>query len=174
MSNEEQNGFFAKPVLAEVFFYLDLADEGYWLIKSKDGKTYTAGYDKQKVQDLIKRLNENHRPNIHQGKMHEVLVCWNDHDKGQKCDYVTELKSIPKTALMKSIQDIKSYVKSLNTEDNKIYKDNELLIMSCFSKAMEIIESNLLLEKQQIVEAVENGGIMIGGLEYFESTYGVR
>lgn len=40
-----------------------------------------------------------------------------------------------------SIKDIKSYVKSLNTENNKIYKDNEILIMSCFSSAMEIIES---------------------------------
>lgn len=81
----------ANNVLAGGFFYLDLADEGYWLIKSKDGKRYTAGYDKQKVQDLIKRLNEAHRPNIYQGEMHEIFVCWNNHEKGQKCDYVQEL-----------------------------------------------------------------------------------
>lgn len=80
----------ANNVLAEGF-YLDLADEKYWLIKSRDGKRYTAGNDKQKVQDLIKRLNEAHRPNIHQGEMHEIFVCWNDHEKGEKCDYVQEL-----------------------------------------------------------------------------------
>lgn len=81
----------ANNVLAEGFFYLDLADENYWLIKSRDGKRYTAGDDKQKVQDLIKRLNETHRPNIHQGEMHEIFVCWNNHEKGEKCDYVQEL-----------------------------------------------------------------------------------
>ena len=81
----------ANNVLAEGFFYLDLADGKYWLIKSRDGKRYTAGYDKQKVQDLIKKLNEAHRPNIHQGEMHEIFVCWNDHEKGEKCDYVQEL-----------------------------------------------------------------------------------
>lgn len=81
----------ANNVLAEGFFYLDLADEKYWLIKSRDGERYTAGYDKQKVQDLIKRLNEAYRPNIHQGEMHEIFVCWNNHEKGEKCDYVQEL-----------------------------------------------------------------------------------
>jgi len=78
-------------VVSEGFFYLDLADEEYWLIKSRDGKRYSAGDDKKKVIDLIKRLNGAHRPNIHQVEMHEVFVCWNDHDKGQKCDYVQEL-----------------------------------------------------------------------------------
>lgn len=36
---------------------------------------------------------------------------------------------------------IKEYVKSINTEDNQIYKDNELLILSCFGKSLEILES---------------------------------
>ena len=35
---------------------------------------------------------------------------------------------------------IKSYVNSLDTLDNIIYKDNELLILSCFSKSIEIVE----------------------------------
>ena len=42
----------------------------------------------------------------------------------------------------KTIQDIKDYVKSLNKPDNEIYQENELLIQSCFHKAMEIIEEN--------------------------------
>lgn len=90
-SKKHDTPTYANNVLAEDFFYLDLADEGYWLIRSKDGKRYTAGYDKQKVQDLIKRLNETHRQNIHQGEMHEVFVCWNYHEKGEKCDYVQEI-----------------------------------------------------------------------------------
>lgn len=73
------------------FFYIELANEGYWMIKSRNGKKYTAGYDKQKIQVLVKRLNEAHRPNIHQGEIHEIFVCWNYHQKGQKCDYVQEL-----------------------------------------------------------------------------------
>lgn len=75
----------------EAKFYLDLADEGYWLIRTHDGKRYTAGDNKSKVENLISRLNECHRPNIEQGAMHEISVCWNYHDKGEKCDYVREL-----------------------------------------------------------------------------------
>ncbi len=37
---------------------------------------------------------------------------------------------------------IKEYAWSLNTPDNKVYQDNELLIMSCFNKSLEIIENN--------------------------------
>lgn len=73
-------------------FYLDCADDGRWLIKQGD-KRYTAGYDKQKVQDLISRLNEAHRPNVEQGSDNEIFVCWNDHDKGQKCEWVCEIKT---------------------------------------------------------------------------------
>lgn len=40
------------------------------------------------------------------------------------------------------LQSIKNYVKSLNTKDNIVYKENELLILSCFNKAMEIVENN--------------------------------
>jgi len=60
------------------------------------------------------------------------------------------------TALTKSIQDIKDYVKSLNTPGNTIYHTNELLIMSCFNKAMELIETNLPLEQKQISNAIDH------------------
>jgi len=72
-------------------FYLDLSDDEYWLIKTRDGKRYSAGDNKQKVVDLIERLNSAHRPNVLQGEMHEVFVCWNNHEKGQKCDYEQEI-----------------------------------------------------------------------------------
>ena len=72
-------------------YYLDCADEGYWLIKQGDRK-FLAGSDKQKAQDLINRLNEAHRPNVHQSEMNEIFVCWNEHKKGEKCNYVCEIK----------------------------------------------------------------------------------
>ncbi len=72
-------------------FYLDLADEGHWLIKSRNSERYTAGNDKQKVIDLVKRLNEAHKPNVHQREIQEVFLCWNDHEKGQKCNYEQEI-----------------------------------------------------------------------------------
>lgn len=43
---------------------------------------------------------------------------------------------------LKTIQDIKDYVKSLDEPDNEIYQNNKLLIQSCFYKAVEIIEDN--------------------------------
>ena len=39
-------------------------------------------------------------------------------------------------------QKIKDYVKSLNRKDNTVYQCNELLIMSCFNKCLEIIEED--------------------------------
>lgn len=42
----------------------------------------------------------------------------------------------------RTVQDIKNYVKFLDTPDNKIYQENGLLIMECFSKAIEFIEKN--------------------------------
>lgn len=49
-----------------------------------------------------------------------------------------------KTPMEKAREDIKKYVRSLDTPTNKIYHDNELLILSCFSKAQEILEANEL------------------------------
>lgn len=45
----------------------------------------------------------------------------------------------------KTMQDIKDYVKSLDRPDNEVYQQNSLLIMSCFSKAIEFIEQNAKL-----------------------------
>lgn len=42
----------------------------------------------------------------------------------------------------KTRNDIKAYVRSLNTPDNTVYQENELLILSCFAKAQEILEEN--------------------------------
>lgn len=48
---------------------------------------------------------------------------------------------------IKTMQDIKDYVKSLDTPDNEVYQKNSLLIMSCFSKAIEFIEENSKLRQ---------------------------
>ena len=42
----------------------------------------------------------------------------------------------------KTRNDIKAYVKSLNTPENTVYQENALLILSCFAKAQEILEEN--------------------------------
>jgi len=93
------------------------------------------------------------------------------------------------TALIKTIQDIKEYVKSINTPDNKVYQENELLIMSCFSKAMELMEANLPLEQKQISDAVDDtqnmliiNDIIVAtlgdegslGQHYFKTKYNVK
>ena len=53
---------------------------------------------------------------------------------------------------------IKSYVNSLDTIDNIIYKDNELLILSCFSKSIEIVEklTPIELPSDEEIEEVSN------------------
>lgn len=90
MSDSNSSAAIAQNGLLGAVFYLDCDDNGTWLIKQGD-KRYTAGQDKQKVIDLIARLNAAHRPNVHQGEYSEVFVCWNDHEKGEKCDYVREI-----------------------------------------------------------------------------------
>jgi hypothetical protein len=76
------------------------------------------------------------------------------------------------TALKESIKEIKKYVLSLNTKDNIVYKENELLILSCFSKSMEIIESFLEIEKQQIIDAYEFGDTYYENAEdYYNETF---
>lgn len=50
------------------------------------------------------------------------------------------------------INDIKKYVKSLDLPDNIVFREDELLIMSCFSKSLEIIEK---YNKEEIEETFE-------------------
>jgi hypothetical protein len=44
--------------------------------------------------------------------------------------------------IKKTRNDIKAYVRSLNTPENIVYQENELLILSCFAKVQEILEEN--------------------------------
>jgi hypothetical protein len=69
------------------YYYLDLADEEYWLIRGRNGERFSVGYDKETVANFIKLLNNTHRPNVDQIELHKLNVCWNNHDKGDKCDY---------------------------------------------------------------------------------------
>lgn len=77
--------------MSEPLYYIDLAEEGWWLIRSKSGERYTAGDDKQKVIDLIDRLNKAHRPNILQNFINSISVCWNNHEKHEDCNYEHEI-----------------------------------------------------------------------------------
>lgn len=69
-------------------FILDF-NEDQWFIRN-GSKLFMGGTDKQKVQDLIKRLNGGHRPNVEQVD-NMIFVCWNHHEKGEKCDWVCEI-----------------------------------------------------------------------------------
>ena len=56
-----------------------------------------------------------------------------------------------KTAVRQIISDIKEYARSLDVPSNHIYKDNEMLILSCFMKAVEICENKLAMEKSNMI-----------------------
>ena len=70
-------------------FILDQHDAGYYLARgSNEAGTYPIGYDKDLAQRIIALLNEAHRPNL-DVEDHTLKVCWNQHDKGMPCEYVT-------------------------------------------------------------------------------------
>jgi len=85
---------------------------------------------------------------------------------------ITKKQTMDSTVLIKTIQDIKEHVKSLNTPDNKEYQENESLIKSCFSKAMELIAANLPLEQKQISDAVDHTQNMLIVNDIVVSTLG--
>jgi hypothetical protein len=73
------------------------------------------------------------------------------------------MKGIKMTEIeRKTIQDIKDYVKSLNTPDNKVYQNNELLIMSCFAKAIEIVERNAQLSVSDFIYSFIKDNLSVG------------
>lgn len=67
-------------------YYIDQADEGYYLIKDNNNR-FTAGYNKESCINLISKLNNAHRPNIEQYNQHELYICWDNHEKHEKCDF---------------------------------------------------------------------------------------
>lgn len=74
-------------------YYLDLSDEGTWLIKFRAGSEYgdrkfTAGkHNKKGVIELIEKLNKAHLPNIVQVGESKLSICWNTHDRSEPCEY---------------------------------------------------------------------------------------
>lgn len=73
---------------ATTHFVLDQADDGEWLVWDKEeGMKHRMGHDKQRVTELLARLNSAHRPNVERVADDGLRVCWNDHDKGQPCEY---------------------------------------------------------------------------------------
>ena len=66
-------------------YILDLSDEGHWLARWHN-KTYPIGRDKDEAIKIVELLNKSHRPNLYfNGE--SLMVCWNHHDKHEKCDY---------------------------------------------------------------------------------------
>lgn len=72
----------------------------------------------------------------------------------------------------KTTQDIKDYVKSLDRPDNEVYQQNSLLIMSCFSKAIEFIEQNAKLRQSDVSSSLpidKNFEIVKGLLKWIKA-----
>ncbi len=61
------------------------------------------------------------------------------------------------TAVTQVMSDIKQYVRSLDVPNNPVYQENQILILSCFKKAMEICEGRLAMEKDQIQKGYFKG-----------------
>jgi hypothetical protein len=74
-------------------YYLDISANGHIHIIYA-GCRFPSGYDKAKAEDLVKRLNAAHRPNIQARGEDEIIVCWNLHEKHEACCYVCELSSM--------------------------------------------------------------------------------
>jgi len=68
----------------------------------------------------------------------------------------------------KTMQDIKDYVNSLDTPDNDVYQQNSLLIMSCFSKAIEFIEENAKLRQTDVSCSKDSERIISAAVWYKE------
>lgn len=71
-------------------FYIDCSDEGIWFIH-RGNERYFGSHIKANIINLATRLNKAHRPNVHQSAPLTISVCWNDHEKDEKCDYVEEI-----------------------------------------------------------------------------------
>lgn len=68
-------------------YYFDLDDDYVCLIKDRNGNRFTAGRNKEKVQDLIKKLNKAHRPNVEQVSKSIIKICWNNHERSEGCEW---------------------------------------------------------------------------------------
>lgn len=99
------------------------------------------GYDDYIAQKIWKIVcDEFNNVDLRQWKEEDAVRPW--YRFCVKFDIEVNLSVDDKGFANKTIQDIKQYVRSLDKPDNEIYKNNELLIMSCFGSAMEIIENN--------------------------------
>ena len=77
--------------MKKTHYFLDLSDDGHWIISNTDGKNYSAGYNKQKVMDLILRLNRATNPVIEQRGFGNVYVFWNDNKNESNYPFVKEI-----------------------------------------------------------------------------------
>lgn len=69
------------------FYFLDEADEGYYFIKSTVGDLFTAGYNLDKVRNVIKELNNSHNPIVVQNGRHSIQVCWDSSNGENNCKF---------------------------------------------------------------------------------------
>ena len=73
-------------------FVLDRHESGYWVARWHNA-TYPLGRNRDFALAIVRRLNEAHRPNL-EIRGNSLYVCWNAHDKGDKCTYELLVKHV--------------------------------------------------------------------------------
>lgn len=56
------------------------------------GYSYYAGADINVADNIVVKLNRSHRPNIEIND-NNLYICYNQHDKGEKCQYECEIQN---------------------------------------------------------------------------------
>lgn len=68
-------------------YFLDLADDDQWLIKNKDRNIrFKAGKDKQKVDDVIDKLNKL-KPYAVEKIGDNIYACWDEKEKEERTNW---------------------------------------------------------------------------------------
>lgn len=83
--NKDLTANFGNTVLPAVFRFENFGLAGFTIFQND--KMYPTGcFNKSRVENLVNDLNNTHRPNL-LNTDNGLMVCWNNHDKGEKCDY---------------------------------------------------------------------------------------
>jgi len=90
---EPRSGVADETLLSAGFYYEGTQDQGFYIINIGNSEKFSAGFDLVKVNNLIRKLNNAPRPNICNTEENEIWVCWNNHDRNEKCEYELEIES---------------------------------------------------------------------------------
>lgn len=80
---------------------IELVDKKYYIEGNEiDGYTinfktdkFPAGNNLEEITLLVEKLNniDNHKANVESGDDNTIFVCWGEHDRNEKCEYIREI-----------------------------------------------------------------------------------